>query len=94
MILAGALGALGLVCLITKRTVVGVLVGTQLVAMGAAVSVVCAGISAGKRADSQVLALFITVLGLVTLVSGYSFAIRLYYLRRRVGIRALRRLRH
>ncbi len=93
MFLAGLIGALGFVCILIRQTLLGALIGTQLLALGAAMIFVMAGASAGVRLDGHVFAFFISLEAIAQLVVGYAFAVRLFYLRNRVDMSELRSLK-
>ena len=87
------LGALGLVCIVSRRSMLGVLVGIQLLMLGSGVAFVLSGISSGGRNEGHIFALFIVLSGVAQLVAGFSFAIRLYYLKQSIGMDHLRSLK-
>jgi NADH:ubiquinone oxidoreductase subunit K len=93
MIVAGAIGALGLACAISRRTLLGVMVGIQISTLGATMMFVLAGIASGARVQGHLFGLFIALGGVAQLVGGYAIAIRLFYLKNRTRMDQLRTLK-
>lgn len=85
-----ALGLLGLLCLMLKRSLLGMLMGVQFLVLGVTLAFVIAGSSSGKASEGSLFAFFILLGGIVQLVAGYAFAIRMFYLKRSVGIETIR----
>jgi NADH:ubiquinone oxidoreductase subunit K len=94
ILVAAALGGMGLVCMLYRRTLLGLLIGVQLLALGATMIFVLAGASSGSLIQGHVFGLFITLGGIAHLVVGYALAVRLFYLKRRAGMDELRYLKH
>jgi NADH:ubiquinone oxidoreductase subunit K len=94
IVTAAALGGLGLVCMLVRRTVLGMLVGLQLLILGGTSVFVMAGAAAGDPVDGHVFGLFVTIGGVAQLVVGYALAVRLFYLKKKAGMDELRSLRH
>jgi NADH:ubiquinone oxidoreductase subunit K len=93
MLMAGSIGGLGLVCMISRKTVLGLLIGIQLLILGSTMMFVLAGISAGMRVEGHIFGLFITLGGMAQLVVGYALAIRLFFLKKRISMDELRALK-
>ncbi len=93
MLVAGLIGALGLVCMISRRTILGLMVGIQLLILGATMMFVLAGISSGARVQGHLFGLFIALSGVAQLSGGYALAIRLFYLKGRTNMDELRSLK-
>lgn len=91
--LSGVIGGLGLACLIWRRTILGIMVGIQLLILGSTLVFVLAGISAGVRLEGHVVALFVTLGGVAQLVAGFALAVRLFYLRNKTEMSELRSLK-
>lgn len=97
MILVSALmGAIGLTCILFRKTLLGIYVGLQLITIGATLLFVQAGAAAmGKAvAEAQVFGVFITLAGLGQLIAGYAIAVRLFYQRGRTHLDDVRALKH
>lgn len=93
MWVAGMVGGMGLACILSRRTLLGVLIGIQLLLLGATMAFVLAGISSGARIQGHIVGLFIVFGGVAQLVAGYSLAVRLFYLRGRIQMNELRSLK-
>ena len=76
MLVAEILGALGLVCILSRRTLLGILVGVQLFLTGAALMFVMAGAMTDQIVTGHLFAIFITLSAVAALVAGYALAIR------------------
>ncbi|MCM2278028.1 MAG: NADH-quinone oxidoreductase subunit K [Oligoflexia bacterium] len=92
MTVAGIIGGLGLVCIISRRTLLGILIGLQLLAIGAALVLVLAGVASGARVDGQVFGFLIVLSGLAQLAGGYALAVRFFYLKSKNDMEELRSL--
>lgn len=93
MCLAGAIGAMGLVCMISRRTLLGVLLGVQLLALGATLMFVFAGASTGEFLGGSVFGTFVALGGIAQLGVGYAVAVRIFYLKKNVTMSELRTLK-
>lgn len=93
MIVAAVIGAMGLVSIITRKTVLGVLIGTQLLLLGATLMFVLGAVSSGVRTEGHIFGLFIALGGVGQLVAGYSLAVRLFYLKNKNEMDDLRSLK-
>lgn len=93
MVLSGLIGALGLVCMVSRKTLLGLLIGVQLLIMGSTMMFVCAGISAGLETQGHIFGLFITLGGVAQIVVGYALAIRLFFIRKQTSIDDIRILK-
>jgi NADH-quinone oxidoreductase subunit K len=85
---------MGMFSLILRRTLLGVLVGAQLIILGSTMVFVVGGSLSESMADSNVIGILVVLSGLAQLVAGGVLAIRLYYLRKRIFIKDLRLLKH
>lgn len=93
MYVAGLIGGLGLVCMISRKTILGLLIGVQLLVLGSTMIFVLAGISSDARIQGHVFGLFITLGGVAQLVTGYALAIRLFFLKKRISLDELQALK-
>lgn len=94
IIVSLVLGALGLVCLLSRTTLPGALIGIQLIFLGAETIFVVAGSVSGIPLEGHLFGLFIIVGGAVQVVVGHALAIRLFYLKKGTNIGDLKGLRH
>jgi NADH:ubiquinone oxidoreductase subunit K len=93
MALAGLVGGLGLVCMVSRKTLLGLLIGVQILVLGSTMMFVLAGISAGSRVEGYIFGLFIVLGGIVQLVVGYALSIRLFFLKKRISMDELQALK-
>lgn len=94
MLLGIALGGLGLVSLLCRRSLVGALIGIYLSTLGSAVLLVWVGRMSGGLSQGVVFGLFVLFCGIAQVAVGCSLALRLFYLRQDVEMDTLKRLRH
>lgn len=85
---------MGIFSLILRRTLLGVMVGAQLIILGSTMVFVVGGALSEGSGDSNVIGILIVLSGLAQLVAGGVLAIRLYYLRKQIYIKDLRLLKH
>jgi len=93
MIISGLVGGMGLVCMISRRTLLGMLIGIQLLVLGSTMTFVLAGISSGARVEGHLAGLLITLGGLAQLAGGCALSVRMFYLKNRVDMDELRSLK-
>ena len=92
-LLSGVIGALGLVGLIWRRTLLGAFIGAQVLILGSSMAFVFAGILSGARVQGALFSLFIILSGVGQLAIGYALAVRFFYLNRTTKMTALRTLK-
>jgi NADH:ubiquinone oxidoreductase subunit K len=93
MLVPGIVGAMGLICMIHRRTFLGMIIGVQLLILGGTMMFVLSGIQSGARIQGHVVGLFVVFGGVAQLVAGYALAIRLFYLKSRIQMDELRSLK-
>lgn len=105
MLVAGMIGGMGLVSVISRRTLLGVMVGMQLLILGASMIFVLAGIASSSggapigpgfmdsRIQGHVVGLFVVLGGVAQLAAGYALVVRLFYLKNKIEINELRTLK-
>lgn len=93
--IAICLSGIGLACILYKRTLLGVLIGAQILVTSAAMVFVIAGSAQASTASTgQALGLLVTLGGVAFTVAGYALSVRLFYLKKRVDMDELRSLKH
>ena len=93
MLVSGLVGGMGLVCMICRRTLLGMLVGVQLLVLGSTMMFILAGISSGVPVEGHLAGLLITLGGLAQLAGGAALSVRMFYLKNKVDMDELRSLR-
>lgn len=91
-IVSPALGGVGLIGLIYKKTMLGLIVSMQTMILGAAILFVFSA-SERMQMDGLAFALFIVITGLVQSIGGYALATRLFYLKNGTSVSELRSLK-
>ena len=90
MLIAALMTGMGLTCLLLRRTLLGALIGLQLMMLGTTVVFV----STDRLTEGHVFGLFIALSAVAQLVGGFAIAVRLFVQRRRTGMDELRTLKH
>ena len=93
MWLAGIIGGMGIACMIVRKTLLGVLIGIQLLIIGSIMMFVVAGLLAGNPMKGHIFGLFITLAGMAQLVAGCALAIRMFFLKKTISMDELRTLK-
>lgn len=93
-LLAALMGALGLTCMIFRKSVLGFLIGTQILAFGATLSFVLSSALSGAKMEGYTFAFLVILSGIGQLVIGYALAVRLFYLKNRASLEDLKNLKH
>jgi NADH:ubiquinone oxidoreductase subunit K len=91
---AAIVGGLGIACMILRRSLLGVLIGAQLLILGSSSAFVLAGVASGAHAQGHLFGLFIALAGVGQLVAGYALSVRLFYLKKRASMSELVTLKH
>lgn len=94
MLIAASMGGLGLACMIYRRSLLGLLIGLQLLMLGAALIFIPVNADPAIQMKGHIFGLFVALAGIGQLVVGYALAVRLFYLKRRVALEDLRSLRN
>lgn len=92
-LIAGLIGGVGIMTLISRKTILGVLIGTQILILGATLTFVWAGISSGAQLSGHIFALLIVMGGVGQLGAGYALAIRMFYLKNTTHLEEIRSLK-
>ena len=90
---AAVVGGLGLAALIFKETLIGFLIGIQLLVLGSSLAFVGKGIESGTPVDGQVFGLFIGFSAVSTVVACLGLAVRLFSLAGRADMSEVRDLK-
>ncbi len=90
IVIAAAVTGMGLICTLIRRTLLGVLIGIQLMMLGATMIFV----SAKGGSEGHLFGLFIALSTLVQLVSGLAIAARLFMLKKRAEMDEITLLKH
>jgi NADH:ubiquinone oxidoreductase subunit K len=93
MWLPAILGGVGLFSLLYKKTILGLLVGIQLLTLGATSLLVFAGASSGSFLEGHLFAFFIALSGVGQIAAGYALATRMFYLKGKTSLDELRSLK-
>lgn len=93
MLIAGMIGGLGLICMISRKTLLGLLIGIQLLVLGSTMMFVLAGVASGMKSEGSIFGMFIILGGIAQLVVGYSLAIRLFFLKKKISMDELQALK-
>ena len=91
-LLAGLLGGLGFVCLISRRTLFGVLIGANILTISSSLAFVAAGLTVTDGPGGQMAGFFLLLSGIAQVVAGIGLTIRRLYLRDTVNVDDLRTL--
>jgi NADH:ubiquinone oxidoreductase subunit K len=87
------IGAIGLGCLVLRRTLPGVIVGIQILFLGSSMIFVLGGLRSGVAGEGHLFAAFIVVAGLAQVIGAYGLAMRMFVTRRHVRMDELRTLK-
>lgn len=93
MFIAGLIGGLGLISMISKRTILGLLIGIQLLILGSTMMFVTIGAASDQPMQGYIFGIFITLGGMAQLAVGYALAVRLFFLKKRISLQELRTLK-
>jgi len=87
------LGGLGLISLLTKRNLLGVLMGVHLLYLGAAVFFVLSGVFSGQVMQAYIFAVFIIFSSLIQIVIGHALMARFFYISKNIDMASIRTLK-
>jgi NADH:ubiquinone oxidoreductase subunit K len=93
MWLPAILGGVGLFSLLYKKTILGLLVGIQLLTLGSTSLLIFAGATSGSFLEGHLFAFFIALSGLAQIAAGYALATRMFYLKGKTSLDELRTLK-
>lgn len=92
-LVSAALGTIGMIGLIYKKTMLGMIVSIQMMVLGASVLFVLSGTESGAQLDGHVFAIFIVVGGIAQTAGAYALASRMFYLKNKTDVSELRELK-
>ena len=92
-LVAGLMGGLGLICMISRKSLVGMLIGVQILLMGAALIFVLSGLDSAAKVQGHVAGLVIVLGGVAQVVGGFALAIRMFFLKDGISMDELRSLK-
>lgn len=93
LVVSALLGTLGIIALIRRKTLLGILMGMQLLTLGASLVFVSAGVLSNTHNKAHVFGIFIILGGLAQLATGYAFALRLFLLKKSIAMDKVRSLK-
>lgn len=94
MAVAVFLSGIGLFAVLSRPTLLGIILGFQMMTMGAGLVFVFSGSHAGELARGHVFASYLLVNGFVFFGSGLILTSRLFFLRKRAAVDEIRTLRN
>lgn len=93
LILSAAIGSLGLVAMVSKQSFAGVLIGAQLLVLGATTALVGGGLASGARGSAVLFGILIALGGVAQVTAGHALATRLLLTRNRVEMDEIKSLK-
>jgi NADH:ubiquinone oxidoreductase subunit K len=93
IIVAAALGGLGVTCMLYRTTLLGLLIGLQLLVLGATLGFVLAGVTTQSAVEGHIFGIFILATSIGLFAVGLALAVRLFFLRGNTSVTELRNLR-
>jgi len=92
----GVLVALGVMGLLFRKSVVGILISTQVLTIAMAVffAMLGGGADLDREAHAQVMALMVILSGVCVLVVGAAISVRLFYSRGQAKLNEVQTLKH
>ncbi len=87
------LGSLGLVSLFSRTSMMGILIGVQLLILGTSQMFILTGMIAGELAKGGLLGFCIVLGGVAQLVVGYTLSLRLFHLKQCVNLSEIQELK-
>ena len=95
ILVVAALAGIGLACTLYRRTLLGVLLGLQLLVLAATLIFSLAGAQDTQMtADGQAAGFLVSLYGLSLTVAGAALSVRLFYLKRKASLDDVRSLKH
>ena len=95
ILVAAVLAGIGLACTIYRRTLLGLILGLQILVISVTLVFILAGAQAqATTLHGQIAGLVVMLTGLVLCVAGCALSVRLFYLRQRASLDDVRALKH
>lgn len=91
--IAIAIGAVGLLAMLIKRTVLGMLVGIQLLLLGSTFFFILMGVVTDST-QGFLFGFFVVLSGVIQVVAGYALALKLFSLKGSTKLENLRTLKN
>jgi|GEM_PF-2715766 len=83
----------GVLSILVRKTLTKVLVGVHLISLAGSLAFLAGVFGRGHTMSAEAMALLCYIVGLAQVVVGFSFAVRLFYLRGNAELREVARLR-
>lgn len=87
------LAALGTFCILVKRSILGMVIGAQLIVFAGSSIFLISGVTSGAQLDGQVVSLLALVLGTIQVGVAMAYTVNLNRIRHQSRIEDLRNLR-
>ncbi len=88
------LAMLGILAILSRKTLLGMIFGMQLISQSLISFSVFIGYARGQPLNGQMVAFFMLIISLSSIVASLSLAIRIFYLRKSIELSHLKGLRH
>lgn len=88
------LGSLGIYCMVSKQSLLGIFIGFQLLIFGASLLLVSGAQESGVVLQGHSLALMLATSGICQLGVGFALAVRLFYLKRKPDVSQITDMRN
>jgi NADH:ubiquinone oxidoreductase subunit K len=90
---AALIGGIGVLCILRRRTLFGVVIGIQILMSGATLMLSVSGIAASARVEGQLSAILVLLGGIAQLAIGCLLSLRLFSERNRILLENVRTLK-
>ena len=94
IMVAAALAGFGVTCILYRKTLLGLMIGLQLLILGATLGFVLAGVSAKSAVEGHIFGIFILAGSVGLLSVGLALSVRLFFLKGNTSMDELRSLRN
>ncbi len=93
IVVAALLGGFGITCMLYRSTLLGLLIGLQLLVLGTTLGFVLAGVSTQSAVEGHIFGIFILAGSVGLFAVGLALAVRLFFLKGNTSVDELRNLR-